>query len=187
MITNDVGELYFNWMASKAIPNERERLNYNKLLNMLATVEYRWRFTRDQNRYIDGVDLRRRFAWELGICEEDLHDGGLMERPCSVLEMMLALAIKCEEEMMADLSYTDQTGKWFSTMIKSLNLTRMTDSEFDPDEVKYKLDIFMDGVYQPNGCGGLFTIEDINIDMRTLELWYQMCYYLNSITRPQRY
>ena len=40
---------------------------------------------------------------------------------------------------------------------------------------------FMDGKYKPNGKGGLFTIPSCERDLRTVEIWYQMNWYLNSI------
>lgn len=83
---------------------------------------------------------------------------------------------------MDDPSYGDRSLQWFWGMIVSLGLGSMTDDLYDDDYVTYVLDRFMDRKYEPNGKGGLFTIRDCDRDLRTVEIWYQLCWYLDSIT-----
>lgn len=47
---------------------------------------------------------------------------------CSVLEVMIALALRMEEETMASSEFGDRTNQWFWYMIVSLGLSGMTDS-----------------------------------------------------------
>jgi hypothetical protein len=57
----------------------------------------------------------------------------------------------------------------------------MTDGHYDEIYVTEVIDRFINRKYEPNGKGGLFTIRNVKEDLRDVEIWYQMCWYLNSI------
>ena len=99
-----------------------------------------------------------------------------------MLEMMLALAIRCEETIMDDPSKGDRTRQWFWGMINNLGLGAMTDNVFDRKEVKYIVDNFLNHKYERNGKGGLFTVRNIKRDLRRVDIWCQLCWYLDTIT-----
>lgn len=82
---------------------------------------------------------------------------------------------------MDDPDIGDRTGKWFWGMVENLGLIFMTDSRFDRRYTEERIDIFLDREYESNGDGGLFTAEHCREDMRTVEIWYQMCWYLDDI------
>jgi hypothetical protein len=105
-----------------------------------------------------------------------------LDGPCSVLEMMIALAIRCEETIMDDPDIGDRTRQWFWGMIINLGLGGMTDANFDPDFVDDSVLRFLNRDYEPDGRGGLFTIRNCHRDLRDVEIWYQLCWYLDSIT-----
>jgi hypothetical protein len=89
--------------------------------------------------------------------------------------------MRCEEEIMEDPDVGDRTAQWFWGMMKSLGLNGMTDNRFDERYVRDVVQIFLDREYEPNGRGGLFTINNCDYDLREVEIWYQMCWYLNTI------
>lgn len=151
--------------------------SYWKLMNCLHNIEFRYSIPNDKNRAEDGKALRYRFA-VLNDCEgaEDYLEG-----PCSILEMIIALAIRCEESIMDDLAYGDRTSQWFWEMIVSLGLGSMTDDRFDRRFVEDIILDFMNRDYAPNGKGGLFTIRNCEYDMRDLEIWSQLNKYLKTI------
>ena len=66
-------------------------------------------------------------------------------------------------------------------MINNLGLGDMIDSRFDEFYVEETIDIFLNREYQSNGKGGLFTIKNCDYDLREVEIWYQLCWYLDSI------
>ena len=66
-------------------------------------------------------------------------------------------------------------------MIRNLGLGSMTDVNFDDDYVKDRIEIFLYREYEPDGKGGLFTIKNCDIDLRTVEIWTQLCWYIDSI------
>lgn len=169
---------YFEWLLS-FVCTERfsKRMSYRKLLIQLHNIEFIYSIPKDANRAEDGIDLRWRFSLLEGYDEaEEYLDG-----PCSVLEMMLALAIRCEETIMDDPRMGDRTGQWFWGMITNLGLGSMTDDRYDKAFVNDVIDRFLNREYEPNGKGGLFTVRHCNHDLRKVEIWYQLNWYLDSI------
>ena len=171
-------------MASLAIPDVRKRDSYEKLLVSLNDTKFYFTIPLDENRYIDGVQLRYRFAYENGI-PNDVVSQNLDNKECSMLEMMVALALRGEEHIMYDPDIGNQLSSWFSEMVKSLKLEEMTNRNFDQRWVEYRLDSLLNHEYESNGSGGLFTINNPRQDMRTVEIWYQMCWYLDAILKEE--
>ena len=172
---------YFDWMYDLVCDGGyNRRRSYRKLLTYLHDREFHYILDMDGNRAADGTDLRYRFAYEnnYGYARVARH---LDDRGCSVLEMMVALAIRCEEDYMGDPDIGNRTGRWFFGMLESLGLVPMYDSAFDKQIVDNIVDKFLDRKYERNGEGGLFTIYDDRRDMRTAEIWYQMCWYLDDL------
>lgn len=181
MTQDELSNKYFNWMYQLVCNNEyNKRLSHRKLLYFLHDVEFTYSIMMDENRAIDGVDLRYRFGYECGynksVIAEYLDNG-----PCSVLEMMIALSIRCEESIMDDPDIGNRTGKWFWDMVTNLGLSAMIDSKFDKEYCEFVIERFLTRKYKRNGEGGLFTIYDTNRDLRDVEIWYQMCWHLNNI------
>ena len=172
---------YFDWMynlvCDGAYNNGR---SYRKLLSHLHNREFYYTIDMDGNRAADGIDLRYRFAYEHNYDYAAIAHY-LDNRECSVLEMMVALAIRCEEDYMGDPDVGNRTGRWFFAMLESLGLVMMTDSVFEEDVVDFVIDRFLRHEYERNGKGGLFTLKNRRRDMRTAEIWYQMCWYLDDL------
>lgn len=174
-----INNAYFEWMYDLVCEHRYSKnISYRKLLMRLHDTEFIFLIQKDENRAKDGLNLRYRFAYE----HPDIEDAeSYLEGPCSVLEMMIALAIRCEENIMDDPEIGNRTGQWFWGMITSLGLGSMIDSRFDRRFVDDTIDIFLTRKYAPNGKGGLFTIRNCDCDLRTVEIWYQLCYYLDTI------
>ena len=169
---------YFEWLVGIACA-DNDVVSYRNLLAYLHETEFIYSMPMDGNRAADGKDLRYRFAHRyLGDDSAEYYITG----PCSVLEMMLALAIRCEENIMDDPTMGDRTAQWFWGMISSLGLGGMYDTNFDIYKVEDVVNRFLDRDYDPDGRGGLFTIRNFEYDMRTIEIWHQLCEYLNSIS-----
>ena len=179
-MTNDsVNRAYFNWICD-TVCNDRyiEGFSYRKLLSCLHDIEFTYLFPKDGNRADDGIKLRYRFAYtHAGIEDAERYIRGR----CSVLEMMVALAIRCEEDYMDDPTVGDRTAQWFWCMVNTLGLGDMYDRLFDEDYVLDVVHRFLRRDYQPDGRGGLFKIRNCDCDLRDVEIWHQMMWYLNSI------
>lgn len=173
-----VNDEYFEWLC-ESIDSGRfsKSVSYRKLLIRLHDIEFTWFVPHDDNRADDGIQLRRRYA----LAREDITLSDYISGPCSVLEMMVALAIRCET-IMDDALMGDRTGQWFWGMVHNLGLSSMIDSKFDRDYVDDVIARLLDREYEPDGRGGLFTVKNCNYDLRTVEIWCQLSWYLGSIT-----
>ena len=185
MIQNEETKLnneYFEYMYHLVSNNHnrKNKISYKKLLHYLHSVVFVPMMDMDDNRRLDGIDFRYRFAFENGYSDEYV-DKYLGYRECSILEMMIALAFRVEEQITDNYIYGNRTGQWFWSMIISLGLNKMTDQNFDPAYCERVIDRFLERDYAPNGKGGLFTISEPIRDMRDVDIWCQFMWYLNEI------
>ena len=154
--------------------------SYTELMSYLYSRQFTWTMLMDGNRSSDGLETRFRFVEQND--EYTYRDVYLyLTYPCNVLEMMAALAKRCEDHIMGDPSQTDNTGKWFWEMITNMHLERMTDEYFDEGYVDQVITDLLERNYMPDGDGGLFRISDPNKDMRFVDIWCQLTWYLNEV------
>lgn len=176
-MSNDLQREYFEWMYNTVSAERFAKENsYRKLLSYLNTVTYTWILDDDVNRAEDGEEgLRWQFAYSNHITVNHELDG-----PCSVLEMILAMAYRCEE-IMDDPKKGDRTVQWFWKMINNLGLGGMTDRMFNQTYVRRVIERFLKREYEPDGHGSLFIIRDCEYDLRDVETWTCMLWYLDTI------
>lgn len=180
MTRENVINRYFRWLCDFVSDSKYTKsLSYDRLFRYLFSVEFTYTIGMDGNRAEDGIALRYRFADKNNI-PYPIVAAYLDDHPCSVLEMMIALAIRCENQIMEDLDIGNRTGQWFWNMVVSLGLGHMTGSSFDEEEADSIMDIFLNRKYSRDGKGSLFTVYRSKIDMRTTEIWYQMNEYLRE-------
>lgn len=177
LFENRVKDEYFEWLYNYVCKGRsHDKVSYKKLFEFLHCVEFTFSIPNDINRARDGADLRYRYA--MSIDDDSVMD--ILDGPCSVLEMMIALAIRCEEAIMDNTGYGDRTGQWFWSMMSNLGIGMMPDDQFDLRFVEEKIYIFLDRQYEPDGKGGLFHIKGCMDDLRELEIWTQLCWYLDN-------
>lgn len=170
---------YFEWLY-RLVCGDRysNAISYKKLLVYLHRTEFTYLLSKDKNRAADGVDLRYRFSKE----RYHGHVPSCLDGPCSILEMMVALAIRCEETIMDDPKIGDRTSQWFWGMITNMGLGYMSDNRFDEHVAKEIIDRFLNRDYSQNGRGGLFTVRNCEYDLTNIEIWTQMLWFLDSIS-----
>lgn len=171
--------IYFSWLCDfVCFERFSSEISYRKLLMVLHKTEFTYIIPMDVNRANDGIDLRWRF-----VCEHPEFDDAelYLEGPCSVLEMLVALSLRCEETIMDDTRFGNRTSQWFWGMITNLGLGSMSDERFDKRYVKDRINIFLNREYSPDGKGGLFKIRNCEYDLRYIEIWTQLNWYLDTI------
>lgn len=169
---------YFEWMYNLMCDGRfAKTITYRQLFNFLHDVEFTYFVPHDENRADDGIALRYRFCSIHG-CEEYEY---CLDGPCSILEMMVALAIRCEERIMCDPDKGDRTTQWFWSMLTSLGLSSMSDYNYNEWLVNDIITRFLNREYAPNGKGGLFTIRRWDRDARDAEIWHQLLAYCNDL------
>lgn len=171
---------YFRWLCRfiRDDPNFK-RKSYKKLLEFLHEKQFIYTIPNDGNRAQDGIELRYRFAYENHYDVSEVESA--LSGQCSLFEMMVALAIRCEEHIMFDPDIGDRTGQWFWLMLKSSGLNSQSDDYFDSATANGIADDVMLHNYKKNGEGGLFTLKNAEYDLRYAEIWYQMCWYLDEV------
>lgn len=183
MTRDDVLNAYFEWLFDMVCGTRfATEVSFRKLLTHLHNTEFRYSIPNDENRAREGENLRHRFAvlQMPNVPEYEILD--ILAGPCSVLEMIVALAIYMEEHVMDTPQYGDRTAQWFWSMVVNLGLGDQRDDRFDKRRVESILQRFLDRKYEPNGQGGLFTIKGCRRDLRKVEIFYQLCWYLGTIT-----
>lgn len=182
MTERELNNKYFAWMYQLVCTTGYSKhSHYRKLLDHLHDIKFTYIHPMDSNRAEDGVNLRYRFAYEHS------YDGALVRAyldngDCSVLEMLVALAVKCEDDIMEDSDIGNRTGQWFWTMIDNLGLSDMNDLAYDECYTDYVIGRLLNREYKRDGEGGLFTIKNCSRDMRSVEFWYQAMFYFSENT-----
>lgn len=162
---------YFDWLYFQVT----DKGGYRKLLSMLHNMTFRYSVDYDENRAADGVNLRWYYV----------DDGGNDEilrwkNECTVLEMLVAIAMQMEVTMQdPDMDYSMR--HWFWMFMENLDLIDMTDDKYDKTYIYGRVSMFMDRTYEPDGNGNIFYIPNVKEDLREIEIWWQMCWYMDSI------
>lgn len=172
-------QLYFKWLC-QLVCDERRIKSYKKLLRFLYNQDYYYLLDMDSNRGSDGLDLRHQFCYERNYEYSEL-SSELSDKPCSVLEVMIALAKRFEDQIMYDQDIGDRSPVWFFDMLESLGLSEMDDQHFN-EAVAFRIVAdFLNRDYEPDGKGGLFYIPGCRRDLREVELWYQACWFFGEL------
>lgn len=144
------------------------------LLQHLHGVEFYSLVPNDDNRGVDGEQLRVRFEDEVG----PQGSSSLPNGPCTVLEMLIGLAYRLEFELLGG-SFERPMKDWFWVLIDNLGLIRYDNNTYERagsasqiDEVLVRM---LDRRYNWDGTGGLFPLSRAaQKDQRRVEIWYQM-------------
>lgn len=175
MTYDEMTDLYFSWIEKLISDDSVEASDYRKLLLFLNDIPFSYIIPMDDNRIADGIDLRYRFGYDTEIPYAQIATY-LDIRTASVLEVMVALSLRIEEQFIDG----DDVGKWFWIMINNLGLGEYKDLYFNKAKVDRIVKQFIERDYNKNGRGSLFITNNDNTDMRNIEIWDQMHLYLNE-------
>jgi hypothetical protein len=167
-------EDYLHWLEPQLKDNhDNPGKTYWELLNIMFETKFRWSVAMDENRAMDGLDLRIEFARQENIRSTALEFLG----PASFLEVLIALS-----KQMAFIAGGDAPG-WSWVLLSNLELQRMYDPLTRPKRNKVAdiLDMAMERTYNPDGTGGFFPLAWPEDDMTNIELWYQMHAYVEEL------
>ena len=148
---------------------------YNNLFMHLYAYDFTWprSIPGDANRAEDGLQLRR----DLGFYDI------LTDKPCSILEMLIALAMRLERDAMHNHEEGDRTSQWFWEMIVNMGLGSQNDVNYDSAYVNSCIERFIRREYDADGGnGGIFVLNSPRRDLRDVEIWYQAMWYLTEIS-----
>ena len=170
--TNLLVDDYYNWLLEMIDGGPLCVEDYGFVLEKLFHTQFYSIISEDGNRIADGFDMRYEYADLLG--EHIYYIADQLPDYCTILEMMIALARRWDSDVMYDPEYGNRTADWFWMMFTNLGLDLYSDENFDVGEVSEILKNFVDRRYCKDGVGGLFWTKNAQIDMRNLEIWYQI-------------
>ena len=173
-------KMYFDWLTELIECDDRTNL-YETLLHYLFDTNFVWleSIPLDENRAEDGLELRKFYAKLLG------ENGGprllelLQNKPCSMLEMLVAFADKLTQLVSLE-KY-----EFFWMFIENLGLAWATEYDFDINIVGEIVNDFMYGTvhgHEPKGKENppvLFPCREVYNNMND-NLFLQANMYLKS-------
>ena len=167
--------LYFLWLLRRIDVTDGDLLDdsgYSYLLRTLYDRPFYSVIDRDNYRALDGESLRAEYEEETGSKAPELGD-------CRILEMMVALSVRIETEILYNYIYGNRTSEWFWMMVRNLGLSKYDDSHWNERQVEKILTRFLDREYGQHGVGSLFPCDDIEPEkFREMEIWWQMQRFL---------
>ena len=170
---------YLKWLIESIDPDHAVGDYYQPVYNELYLLDFRWtkRFPDDESRAADGIWLRRIFAEENGLEASDI---GIDWKPCSCLEMLVAIARRIEYEILA-WPGEENVPKWFWMFMENLDIDPGQRRIVDLNYVDIQIDNWLDRHINRDGAGGIFVIHNTRfLDMRKLSIWNQMNAVLNE-------
>lgn len=150
--------------------------SYTKMCEVLLDTTFIYFIGNDVNRAIDGIELRDDYEYEVG----EVIDG-LQSEECSLLEMFVKLADRCDDDVMYEPELGDRKSLWFWSMMSNLGLTEYDNTHFIYEDVADICSAFNERTYDYDGSnGGAFRVTDPEKPLYDVELWYQMQWWLNE-------
>lgn len=174
--------LYEDWLLKKIGLGEPEpdsfRRAYSKLLMDLHFIEFTYIIEKDKNRAEDGIYLRNEFL------ESNQPETISMANPCSVLEMLVALALRMSTEYIGTEERIDYI---FVNLLENLCLLDFSNKYYHSStfgDVATIVFSWLDRKFSPSGKGSIFPLEYDRVikypDQRNIEIWEQMQCYIND-------
>lgn len=166
---------YRNWLVETVDGDD-----YRILFDVLYDVEFVWTIPDDAHRASSGRYLRERFESVSGMeCDPEW-----VEWPCSLLEMLVALAMSMEGVLYDPDDASTTTEACFWEIIDNLGLSRFDDDfllsapQGAYDMIEDICDTALGREYMPNGRGGFFPLAHPRQDQRSVSIWHQMQDYI---------
>jgi len=159
---------YYYWLLDLVYVDSDGPLN--RLCLALFHTEFQWNIPMDHNRAGDGLDLRKRYG-------HDILANNLLPEWCSALEMMVALAVRIETEIMSCDTFGDRTGLWFRIMLHFLHQEIGNCDTFLSfcDSFQNKS---ITKAFEKNSDFRLFLSKKYPKTLPKVEIWYQMHAFL---------
>lgn len=167
--------LYLLWKCN--LDNGLKYGKYSRLFEILHHIEFTWSIPRDDNREADGLELREEYDIPHGYTIEEEED--FQEHWVSVLEMLIGLAVRVEDEIIGDPA-DEHPEDFFMDMIKNLGLDIFVGKRFLDEDVIKIVRRWLNRRFEPDGRWSPFPVRNDCRDQRELEIWDQMNSYISE-------
>lgn len=139
---------------------------YENLLRHLYSEEFIVKVKTDVNLIQDVRYLREKCDWPV-------------TSPPTVLEILICIA-RNMDDILYDSKHDSRLREWFWLMLENMGLTMYTNPAYDENAVTTIVDIFNNRRYRVTGEGGPFPLKHPPKNMRKVDYWYQVNYYVNE-------
>lgn len=179
---------YKNWLLDRVGFNNLERRDlggfhqsdYDALMTALHETEFIYVIDRDENRMRDGLRLRYYFFQDIGMSTDaDFVSDVSDPIPCSVLEVLVALAIKIDDNYTGDPA-DPHPEIVFWDMIKNLGLHKFINSTFNAVEFDKIMDFWLMREFGNDGNGSIFPVKSVTFLSKSEEIWRQATAYISE-------
>ena len=159
---------YFERLIDLIHANDSPYNEYFSLLGVLDSREFYYTLANDRDRARDALALR-----------ESLNSD--RKGKPTVLETMIAMAKRCEDDVVGGGERIDRTAEWFWEMVDNMGLSDQNDDNFNGIIVNKRITNMLDRKYDRHGKYGLFYVKFPPKDLRDVSLWYQMNWHVSEI------
>ena len=178
-------DIYFDWLLKEVhfedgfdggkVPTGSHLYpaNYYILMRKLHETDFKCIIDRDENRVKDGLALREDFFDDLEITAT------AFIRECSILEMLVGLAIRIDEEYSGD-PMNPHPEIFFWDMIHNLGLDKMDNEHFNEVKCEKIINIWVNREFDSDGYGSPWPLKNVTFDSREAEIWRQVMAYLSE-------
>ena len=160
---------YSDWLKAQIEDHVHDISRYNKLLDNLDLINYRWHFVMDENRELAGENLRKEYSYISGFFLDDVREG-----PASVFEVLVGVARNMAEQTEIEV------GDMFWLMMRNFGLDTLTDDVYDWRVVERVINPWLDGSFSPNGEGSPFPLKHYEGDATHLDLYSLMNIFIHE-------
>lgn len=129
MISNLIRNNYLSHLTFKFVDDET--CIYKSLLKKLLSIEYQHNII-NEDRYDDVIEYRKNYLIDNNIDKKDI----LNEYDVSILEVLIVLSIRIEDEIMCSEKYGDRSCQWFWAILQYAGLTAFYDDDYNDDKVE---------------------------------------------------
>jgi hypothetical protein len=165
-------ERYGEWLVDRA---NFHKANYDDLMILLHQTSFYSCILRDADRAKDGKYLREDYFQN----DDLLNEISKKYEFCSVLEMLVAFAIRIDNEWIGDPG-EEHPETIFWEMLCNLGLDKCTNRRINIRFVMDTLDIWLGRRFDPDGEGSIFPLKNPSRDQREVEIWGQLQEYLGE-------
>ena len=184
--TNNLSELYLVWLLNLINADNYKGKSYIKLCSLLNKIPFKPVMKLDENRSSDVQSLLRETYIQSQSDWYRLNNDEIMELPAwpvSFLELIISLAMRIDLDFMREINGIDNTRIYFWVLVRNLGFLSFDDDNWNEDSiisVVNRLNIVQERKYDFNGNGGLFPLENAEMDQRNVQIWNQLCQFVNQ-------
>lgn len=186
MKTDSLSELYLDWLLMLINADNYKGKSYIKLCSLLNKIPFKPVLKLDENRSADVKSLLRETYIQSKSDWYRLQDDEIMkfpDEPISFLELIISLAMRIDLDFMREINQIDNTRIYFWVLVRNLGILEYDDENWGEDaiiSVVNRLNVVQDRKYDFDGNGGLFPLENAEMDQRNVQIWNQLCQFVSQ-------